>query len=552
MVRTHWHVVVTALLTAAVLAGCPGAPVQPKLTVSPAALDFGALGTERSITIQNGSTTPIHWNVSIAYVDVTYQMPVQVEPWLTADVLSGNTTTEVDRVILTADRANLSPNIYRALVTIVSTDGIHRKETRVSLRVDGDAAVDVDTQGLAFACPATAQSFTISNPGEGPLTWSVYLANPATGAQVSIPAYLAVSPRNGVIAAGSATTVNVTVDCQVLGSATAEFILVVETSAGSVPVDLFVGGTGTGATIGVEPPLLDFGRDSTELTFDVYNTGPSGSILNFQVSSDRPDLIYLNPISGTSVGRVSSIDDSAIIVDNLDRKPISVLIDRSAMKTRNETATITVSAPGASPVEVKVRIEASGLRVEGAMNRARPPYVVRFIFMLRDAYNQVIPTQTPGDLARLRFEVREDGIPLDLSETNMYLDGPQKLQYNLVLLLDFTGSMESSGVIQQMVDVAKAFVAQKPESWRMALMEVHDRQQPTRLIRNFDTSSDNLIAALDEFHLPIAQRGASDVYDGIFEAVERLELADQGKLPFDDADVRAVVVVSDGRDTSSM
>jgi hypothetical protein len=540
-----------ALLAATVLAGCPGT-TQPKLTVSPAAIDFGTIGSERTITIQNGSTTAVQWNVSVAYVDVTYQMPVQVEPWLSVDVVTGETATEVDHITLTADRTGLAPSIYRALVTVASTDGTQVEETRVSMRVEGDAAVSVDTAGLAFACPATAQTFTIANPGEGPLEWSVYLADPTTGAQISLPTYLTVSPRNGVIAAGSEATVTVNVDCEALGDSTAEYALVVVTSAGNVAIDLFVGGTGTGASIGVEPPVLDFGRDSNELTFDVYNTGPSGSILNFQVTSDRPDLLFLSPVSGTSVGRITDLDDSTIVIDSLDRQPITVLIDRSAMESTHETATITITAPGAEPVEVTVRIEASGLRVEGAMNRARPPYVVRFVFLLRDAFNQVIPTQTAADLDKLRFEVREDGIPLDLSETNMFLDGPEKLQYNIVLLLDFTGSMETSGVIDQMLTAAKAFVAQKPESFRVALMEVHDRQQSTRLIRNFDTSSENLIAALEEFELPIAQRGASDVYDGMNEAVERLEQADEGKLPFDDADVRALVVVSDGRDTSSV
>ena len=157
----------------------------------------------------------------------------------------------------------------------------------------------------------------------------------------------------------------------------------------------------------------------------------------------------------------------------------------------------------------------------------------------------------------MRFTIWEDDELIDADETNTFIAGPESLRFDLVMMLDNTGSMynaEGGGgtVIDQMNEGAKAFIEDLPESWRVAVMEYHERQQANRLLQTFTTDRDPLIEAIDTFSLPEAEHGASEIYDALYDACERLQNEDVGKVAFDDADVRAVVFISDGRDTSSI
>jgi hypothetical protein len=60
-----------------------------------------------------------------------------------------------------------------------------------------------------------------------------------------------------------------------------------------------------------------------------------------------------------------------------------------------------------------------------------------------------------------------------------------------------------------------------------------------------------LKAGLQAFQVPIGENGASEVYDAVIDGCKRIENEDLGTLSFDDADVRALIFISDGRDTSS-
>ncbi len=103
-----------------------------------------------------------------------------------------------------------------------------------------------------------------------------------------------------------------------------------------------------------------------------------------------------------------------------------------------------------------------------------------------------------------------------------------------------------------MVTATLDFIDDTPDSWRLALMEYHDRQQTDRLIHNFSTSKDSLKEGLQAFQVPIGDNGASEVYDAVIDGCKRIENEDAGTLSFDDADVRALIFISDGRDTSSI
>jgi hypothetical protein len=505
--------------------------------VKPAAINFGTQAVVKSIGITNSGSGAVAWSVSESI------------PWLTADTTSGSTTTETDRVYFTVDRTGLPPGTYNGSVTISSNGGT--KNVPVAMQVPGTPTINVTPLTLNFLSNQESAQFSISNNGDGPLTWSLRLENAGDpGTEIDPPAYMTINPAGGITQVGATSMVEVEIDRGQLDPGIHSFLIIVQSNVGDVTVTLNIA-VGGSAEIGVEPTVLNFGTALSQLTFDVFNTGALGSQLNFSLSTDRPDLIFIEPASGMSTGTGNPLV--------LDRVPITVTIDRGALTGETDGGKITVSANGLDPVDVLVNVEASPLIFEGAENRTRPPFIQRFVFLLRDALGNAINTSDPNVLEELQtaFTIHEDGVPLDVDETNLFVKGAVNLRYNVVLLLDYTGSMYnappgSGAVIDQMVDGSVDFINDLPDSYRLAIMEYHERQQTDRLIHDFSTNKSTLTTELQNFSVPFGEHGASEVYDAVLDACIRLEFEDIFALSFNDADVRAIIFISDGRDTSSI
>lgn len=531
---------IALVLGCAAMSGCPtvgGGGTLPNLAVNPAALNFGSNGTQENISIFNTGSGALAWTLS------------ENIAWLSANVTSGTVTSEIDHVRLTVDRTGLSPATYNGKVYV--TAGSTTRQINVAMTVAGTPTLEVDPLTINLLNNQESDTFTITNNGEGPLSWSIELQDPDDpGSTIPFPNYLSVEPDAGTTPVGEASEVTVSIDRELIDDGIFGFVLLIDSNAGAAQVAVNIS-QGASAEIGAEPLVLDFGTTQNTLTFDVFNTGEPGSVLDFSLSTDRPDLIFFNPAQGTSIGTNDPL--------NYDRAPVTVTIDRNALTGSTDGGTITVSAVGLDPVDVVINIEAAPLGFEGAENRTRPPFIMRFVFLMRDALGNAIDTTDPDLFEELQgaFSIREDGIPLDTDETSLFITSAEGLRYNVVLMLDYTGSMYNADpgngtVIEQMVDASMDFIDDLPGSYRLALMEYHDRQQSNRLVHNFSTSKASLKAALQAFQVPFGEHGASEVYDAVFDAATRLENEDIGTLSFDDADVRALIFVSDGRDTSSI
>lgn len=530
---------VAVVLACAALVGCPsgGGGGLSGLAVNPAAVNFGANGNNENISIFNTGAGVIAWTLT------------ENVAWLSANISSGTVSTEIDHVKLTVDRGGLGPGTYTGKVTI--TGGGTTKQINVAMTVAGSPDFEIDPLTLNFLNNQEDDEFTITNTGLGPLTWNVKLQDPDDDSQtIPFPDYLTVEPASGTIQPGDTETIEVTIDRELLDDGIFGLVLLIDTNAGDTQVAINIT-QGASASIGVEPSTLDFGETENTLTFDVFNNGEPGSVLNFTLSTDRPDLIFFDPADGTSVGTDNVLD--------YDRVPITVTIDRNALTGSSDGGTITVSGLGIDPVDVIINVTAAPLGFEGAENRARPPFIMRFVFLIRDALGNAIDTTDSDVFEELStaFSIQEDGIDLDTDETNLFVTPADNLRYNVALMLDYTGSMYNAApgngaIIEQMVTATLDFIDDTPDSWRLALMEYHDRQQTDRLIHNFSTSKDSLKAGLQEFQVPIGENGASEVYDAVIDGCKRIENEDAGALSFDDADVRALIFISDGRDTSSI
>ena len=323
---------------------------------------------------------------------------------------------------------------------------------------------------------------------------------------------------------------------------------------------------------------LDFGRTEFRKEFWIANTGPRSSNLYFRVTHDDegvddPVIISVAPKWGDTNQNDGDFFYPSTENTLIDGTAVVVTVSRDNMEEEVELRTITIEAMDQDYSEVlsavdaqtiTVRVERPPLTVEGAMNRARPPYMKRLVFTLRDSFGSVIPTATAEQQARISFQVEEEGVALDLDETSMSVTYPE-IRGNVVLMLDFTGSMLNLGVddavnpldvgeaLENMRSAAKSFIDDLPPNYRLALMYHHDRQQTDYVIHPFSDDKAALKEALDAFTMPALLHAVSNIRDAVGVGISLLASEDAGEtLPFDDADFRGLVFITDGQDNASV
>ena len=102
---------------------------NPQLAVSPESISFGPDETEKIIQIRNSGTGTLTWNIIVNSV------------WLNVDTISGETTNEIDKIVLSVSREEVDPGIYDGSVTVVSNSG--EMELNISMEVEDNTFLDI-------------------------------------------------------------------------------------------------------------------------------------------------------------------------------------------------------------------------------------------------------------------------------------------------------------------------------------------------------------------------------------------------------------------------
>ncbi len=569
--------------------------IEPSLTVTPKELALSPGQTSAQFTVLNTGAAAVAWEVF--YLEDPDNL--HAASALPADILvtpNPGTTAAGQNTPVTVNWASGRDDFYLLVRSMAGTavvsfqfgagvEGLSVDPDVLTLYVDDSSAEGESTVEQA------ASTLRLKNTGANTRAWTIEvtsLINPAAAPPISV------TPGTGQTLVGEESEVKVKVtDPGTIVAGSGNYDLLVRSEGGFIRVPVVIEIMRLPViAISEEPqenssrpeiiPLteLDFGRDKIQATFWIANVGPRGSYLYFTIAngdagSANPVIVDVKPSKGGANGEDGNAQDyfhpslDNVMIDGVE---ITVTIDRNNLREDVEYHTLTVRATDidyASPLDaveektLNVRVERPPMTVEGAINRSRPPYVMRFVFLLRDTLGKVIPTLTQTDMSRISFTVQEDGEALDLDETSLYITGPNTLRVNLVLMLDYTGSMYRAGVndtvnplapgeaLGQVKAAAKKFLDDLPASYRVALMYYFDRQQPSRLMHAFSTDRAVLKQAIDAFTVPYY--GVSDVRDALANGIAVLQAEDAADtLPFDEADVRALVFISDGRDNASI
>jgi hypothetical protein len=584
-----------------ILTGCPF--FQPVLTVSPSALSFGSIDTRESFAIVNAGQGTLQWQAAeVVWDGATQEWVAQDTGWLSIDPekVAGSVSDETDRVFLSADRDGLPAGPYSgAGIRVTSTGGT--MVIPVSMIVPAGTGGEPGTVELVVSPTqvtinglSDTATFTVENNGDALVRWYTEITINADDVPPDTPIQVAAAPTSAATLSGDTTTVTVSVvNPDDFDTTYLNYIVAIRNQADDsliAEVNVTVDQIGP-PIIAVDPSVLDFGTDGYQLSFLVANLGNEFSLLDFAifrlVEVDSTTTAYV-PYDIDADALIAAIDapkgmlgvESDILtatdVPWQYAREVTVTISRDGIKQDLEYRDLWIGAvegwddsgqpiidTDVEPQKVQLRVAASA-SVEGATNRSRPPSLMRFVFTLRDKRGVAIDASDETIRDQMAFSIKEDGFPLDPDESSQCVTGPDGLKQNLVLLLDFTGSMYNAGVddstnplaqgeaIAQMVEAGKQFILDLPDTYRISIMEYHDRQQPSHVIHGFDTNKASLIESLSNFTLPVAEHGASEIIDVLYEACEALVQEDPSDLlPFDEADVRSVVFVSDGWDTSS-
>jgi hypothetical protein len=542
-----------------VIANMTVAPAQ--LVVTPTTLNFGKFATTKLFVVSNSGTGTVNWSVNTAtfpaWLSVASPIPT-----------NGSVSSNPESVVLIVDRTGLSVGIHTH--SFPGTSDAGTVNVTVNLTVAEVPVLDVDTgflnnsgQPLApLGDTATFFNFTIQNAGTGTLNWNI---DPAT-----FPTWLSIAPVAGSNTGAQVSNMTITVDRASLAPGGYVAAIPITSNGGTRTLDVTLQ-VPLRPIIGVSPETLEFGLTGNSSQFFVANVGDPGTVLNFLVVSDRAWL-FNSPSTGTSIGTVSPIKDF---------QPINVSIDRSLLESTGATGTFTVYGldslgnirPDIAPATVTVSVEATPLSFQTPVGRARIPSMVRWSFLMRDIRN--LSFVMAPELLLDAYHIFEDGVGIEEpSETTQVVllqnslvtetlsDYRMDLRTKVVLLLDYSGSMRDTAAslstdIQTFYETTGAlfidnyfdFFANVERGFaQMAIMEFHDRNAPATVIQDFTSDRATLHAALQNIN--VSDHGASAILPAVESAAIALTQNDQPLIPFDDADIRAVVMLSDGRLTT--
>jgi hypothetical protein len=186
--------------------------VEPALQPAPALFfnigSISASGTEtdivRSVTASNQGDAAGTWVASVAYA--TEEGWIELSP----EALTIPAGATADLTVTLKPQA-LLPGRYEAVITYALAPGASDSVTiEVSLEVGaaGDPALRICRRRFFIPRWRTEAVATITNPGSGPLRWSVEPVAYSRGGE----GWVRVSPDNGVLAAGDAEAVALTIN----------------------------------------------------------------------------------------------------------------------------------------------------------------------------------------------------------------------------------------------------------------------------------------------------------------------------------------------------
>jgi hypothetical protein len=561
-------------------------PLPPTLSVSPKVVDFGASAVEQTIAIWNAGIGSIDWSIdTTAFPNWLTATPINGQGVASGTVSGDQTdlvTLRVDRSLAPQGQETIFSHVFSVNAAGDTTTGV---EVTARITVPTIPQIEIVPEGfdaenipyINFDVDENQISFVIRNIGNGVLTWRIEL----DGAPVWITS---VTPSQGSLDPQREQTITIAVDRSTLTYLGDQRVLMMTTNDPDfpvIPINIEVQ-VPKRVVIGIRPSSLAFGPNETTQLFEVANLGDPDTILNFRIAPSK-DWLSIFPSTGSSIGTASNLKDW---------RTVSVSIDRVALDGTGGAARLLVTAyevQDGEPIplvdveaqEATVSVEIAELTIESAPPDLRIPSLVRTHMLLRNVLQQ--PIDLPNSFLpslNQQFAIFENDNLIEAPETVQFMSGPERLRNNALILLDYSGSMLEAALSVDDETIANApdplgalyarcilpLIDELPENYDIGLAIFNERtQQPpnpeaglssVRVIRESDTApifvSDRAQAFARFNSISVVDYGATQLLEALQSAALATFATDfeQKRIPFDDKDVKALIVVTDGRTTT--
>ena len=190
----------------------------------------------------------------------------------------------------------------------------------------------------------------------------------------------------------------------------------------------------------------------------------------------------------------------------------------------------------------------------GASYATNKPNQIQVTFALRnqDGRSIVVPAHRVEE--NLRVFERGSGTDgweeIDYSETSYFVHAAENIDLEVVFVLDFTNSMHEARLpngqngIEAMLTAFDAAINVLSPTHRIGVVEFHDRNVDPRILSQLTSDRGAIRSRIQEFTESRFDNGSSRVWDAVNNGIDL--------FTNNPRTVRALVFLSDGRDTSSV
>jgi len=233
------------ILVLIISVGCPLQQLPPDalamLSISPTALDFGAVNEEKTFGIRNSGSGTLTWSLTeVMWNSQISEWQSHDISWLSVEgaITRGSTTTETDVISLVVNREGVDRGTYSGVGVYVASDG-GDATISVSMEVPADVqALSVQPSFLDFGTQLFRVPFTLNNLDSEPIDWSISLGS------LPVWATLVAEQASGTLGVGQQLTMEIAIDRTGLCSGLFEGSFTIYSSSGNVVVSLRGGGGG--------------------------------------------------------------------------------------------------------------------------------------------------------------------------------------------------------------------------------------------------------------------------------------------------------------------
>lgn len=281
------------------------------LQLSEGSLDFGESETTKTFYVKNvGSAgTVLDWLISAPNVD-----------WLTLTPMTGSTNAGSGTLVTAVVDRN---KINGMVSTTITVSGSNNSANLSVSAACFHPVLEVPVTSVDFGKHSSEQTFEIKNTGDegSVLSWSI--ASPSVD-------WLTVSPTSGNINASESKTIHLTIDrTKFDGDVSTSINVTAENQSATVNITAST----PVATMNVSVTSIDFGKVSSQETFEIQNTGETGSYLNWSIATPSVNWLTVSPMAGSATPTSSST--------------VTLTVDRNAF-VGEETTSITITGAGST------------------------------------------------------------------------------------------------------------------------------------------------------------------------------------------------------------